>query len=62
MSPYLVASSNLQVREYNPHLQSFFVVAHCLWAWLFGFLGALLAAYLARERVSRRTETSPQPP
>jgi hypothetical protein len=37
-------------RDYSHQVHSFFVVAHSLWAWLFGFLGALLAGLLARER------------
>jgi hypothetical protein len=49
-------------QEYSYQVHSFFVVAHCLWAMLFGFLGALLAVHLARNPVTRHAEASSQPP
>jgi hypothetical protein len=47
--PYLNWNSAEGV-DYYYHLRSFHIVAHCLWAWLFGSLGALFAGYLARQR------------
>jgi hypothetical protein len=51
LMPYL-ADDTEESRDYFNQLRSFYVVAHCLWAWLFGSLGALLAGYLARQRDS----------
>jgi hypothetical protein len=50
--PFLSFPGNTnETRSYFLELRSFFVVAHCLWTFFFGFLGALLAGYLARERL-----------
>jgi hypothetical protein len=49
-------------RRWARELRSFFVVGHCLWAWLFGSLGALLAGHLARQAVAPIAEASSPPP
>jgi hypothetical protein len=38
-----------EVRTYFLQIRAFYVVGHCLWALLFGFLGACLATYLHRR-------------
>ena len=49
MLGYIVVGETGEMRQWARELRSFFIVGHCLWALLFGFLGALLANYLTRE-------------
>jgi hypothetical protein len=61
--PFRVFSGNdNEAGLYYQAMLSFFVVAHCLWALFFGFLGAVLTGCLARERLGEETAARSNPP
>jgi hypothetical protein len=49
LTPVYGLSGSVEVRDYLLQMRAFFIVGHCLWAYLFGFLGASLATYLHRR-------------